>query len=219
MANKGSIADIRKKFHQTHELISTSYHEAGHTIYGLLHFMKIESVLVYEEKKSKRICGFTHYNSPNLADIQDPDLLNERLHVEIGLSYAGLVAEKRHFKMISGSDKFPMFLKEGSGTDISSAALLFEKFSIVEPGKKRHKYKQTLMKNIDHELIEHWDAITLVAHALFKRKKLYFHDLRSLMTKKSEHKKFWKERFEIITSFYENCGALDEFHLKYILSL
>src|SRR5678816_3676208 len=136
MANSSAgIGNIRKKFHETHELISTAYHEAGHTVYGLLHCIKIESVSVFEVKKSKRIEGFTHYDHPkDIAEIEDPVLFNERLHAEIGLSYAGLVAEKHHFKMISGSDRFPMFLREGSSCDINEAAALFQKYNLVEPG-------------------------------------------------------------------------------------
>jgi ATP-dependent Zn protease len=217
--NRGSIADIRKKFHQTHELISTSYHEAGHTVYGLLHFMKIQSVLVFEEKKSKRICGFTHYDSPSIIEIKDPDLFNERLHSEICLSYAGLVAEKRHFKIMSGSDKFPMFLRDGSSTDINYASILFQKYNLMDSGKKRYHYKQSLMREIDVELQDNWDAVTLVAHSLFKKKKLYFHDLRSLLSKKSEHKEFWKKQCLAIGDFYQNAGTLDEKELKSILSL
>ena len=115
MANNStaSIGNIRKKFHEIHELISTSYHEAGHTVYGLLSLMKIESVCVFADKKSKRIEGFTHYNSPRLDFIQDNTLFGNRLYCEIGLSYAGLIAEKRHFKLISGSDKFPSVSKRG----------------------------------------------------------------------------------------------------------
>ena len=60
----GTIANVRKKFHSTHELITTSYHEAGHAVYGLLKCMKIEEVSVFENKKTKRIEGFTYYKSP-----------------------------------------------------------------------------------------------------------------------------------------------------------
>jgi hypothetical protein len=217
MAGKGTIADIRKKFHKTHELISTSYHEAGHTLYGLLHLMKIESVLVYEEKKSKRICGFTHYNSPDLAEIKDPELLNERVHAEICLSYAGLIAEKRYFKVISGSDKFPMFLREGSSSDINCASVLIKRFNTAPSGRKRYKYKQELIKQIGVEILTNWNDVVLIAHALFKKKKLYFHDLRTLLTQKSENKKFWKAQFALITHTYENTGLLDENYLKSIL--
>lgn len=221
MANNsvGSIGDIRKKFHEIHELISTSYHEAGHTIYGLLHFMKIESVYVFEDKKSKRIEGFTHYNSPTVVDIKDSTLQNNRLYAEIGLSYAGLIAEKHHFKMISGSDKFPMFLKEGSSHDIKSAADLFQKYNISEPGRKRYQYKKKMIRDIDHELQDNWDAVTLVAHGLIKKKKLYFSDLVTLLSKKTEDREFWKEQLKAINYFYDNAASLDEKDLKSILSL
>lgn len=215
----GSIGNIRKKFHQTHELISTSYHEAGHTVYGLLHMMDVGSVLVFEDKKSKRIHGFTHYNPTDLANTQDISLFNDRLHAEICLSYAGLVAEKRHFKMISGSDKFPMFLREGSSHDTSEACALFQRWSLCKPGKERYNYKQRLIRQIDQELIEHWDAVSLVAHGLFKKKKLEFHELQSLLTKKAKDKRFWKEQFKTLNYLYKNNEGLDEKELKIKLSL
>jgi ATP-dependent Zn protease len=221
MANNstGSIGNIRKKFHETHELISTSYHEAGHTVYGLLHFMNIGPVLVFEDKKSKRIHGFTHYDPSQLSQIQDPVLFSDRLHAEIGLSYAGLVAEKRHFKMISGSDKFPMFLKEGSSHDFAEAATLFDKYNLSEPGRKRYKYKQKLLKLVDQELQEHWDAVTLVAHGLFKKKNIELSELKVLLTRKTEDKEFWKKIFKVHDQMYSNSEPLDEKDLKSILSL
>jgi len=72
--NTGSIGEIRKKVTKTHELISTSYHEAGHVIYALLHFMLVDSVQIYEDKKLKRINGVTYYDFPIEFDtISDPD--------------------------------------------------------------------------------------------------------------------------------------------------
>lgn len=215
----GSIGSIRKKFHETHELISTAYHEAGHTIYGLLHLMNVESVLVFTDKKSKRIEGFMHYNPTDLNAIQDLTLFNDRLHAEICLSYAGLVAEKRFFKMISGSDKFPMFLREGSSHDTSEARALFQKWGLCKSGRERYNYKQRLVKQINLELVEHWDAITLVAHSLFKKKRLYFSELQDLLTKKSKDKQFWKEQFKAINHLYKNGEVLDEKEIKSILSL
>ena len=215
----GSIGNIRKKFHQTHELISTSYHEAGHTIYGLLHYMKIESVSVFTDKKSKRIEGFTYYNSPTVSSIQDPILFNDRLHAEICLSYAGLVAEKHHFKLISGSDKFPMWLREGSSNDTTSAAALFQKYGLVEPGRKRYNYKQKLIKITNQELKDHWDVVTLVAHSLVKKKKIYYSELQDLLTRKSKDKQFWKDKFRAINFIYNNPETLDENTIKSIMSL
>lgn len=217
--NPGSIGSIRKKFHQTHELISTAYHEAGHTIYGLLHLMDVTSVRVYTDKKSKRIEGFTAYNPPELEQIQDLVLFNDRLHAEIGLCYAGLAAEKRFYKLISGSDKFPMFLRDGSWHDTAEARQLFQKWQLCKSGRERYNYKQKLIKLASQEMSEHWDAVTLVAHSLFKKKKLDYLELQTLLTKKCRDKQFWKDRFKTINYLYKNNECLDEKQIKSIMSL
>lgn len=221
MANNGigTIDEIRKKSHQIHEFISTAYHEAGHTIYGLLHFMKIESVYIFEEKKSKRIEGFTHYTSPPLDSIQDPTLLDNRIYSEIGLSYSGLVAEKYYFKTASGSDKFPLFLRDGSSHDTYSASQVIRKYNLAPPGRKRYDFKKKIIREINHELQENWDAVTLVAHALFQKKKLSYSELKDLLTKKGKNKSFWKEQFKSINYLYDNAAHLGEKDFKEMLSI
>lgn len=219
MDNLYSIDNVRKKFHKIHELISTSYHEAGHTIYGFLHLFKIESVTVFENKKTKRIDGFTSYIDTLVEEIKDEDLLNSRLYSEIGFNYSGLVAEKHYFKMISGSDKFPMFLKDGSSIDIMHAAQLFKKYNISEPGIKRGSYKKKIIKEVDEELGENWEAITIVAHQLIKNKKLNYLELKYLLTHKNSKKEFWKKQFKKIDYFYDEDKVLDENDFKNILSI
>jgi hypothetical protein len=217
MAN--NIGNIRKKCHETFELISTSMHEAGHTIYGLLHFINVGPVLVFQDKKSKRIHGLTLYDTLKLSEINDPVLFNYRLYSEIGLSYSGLVSEKHHFKLSSGSDKLPMFLKEGCGQDLSEATALFNKYNLSEPGAKRAKHKRKIIKSIETELNEHWGDVCLVAHFLFKKNKISALELRKLLLKKSENKEFWKENFKIHDQLYNNSQTLDEINIKSILSL
>ncbi len=209
MANNGvgSIGDFRKKVTKTYEFISTSYHEAGHTIYGLLHLMKIESVMVFEDKKHRRINGFTHYHSPHLDKIEDGKVLNDRISAEIGLSYAGLVAEKHQFALASGSDKFPLFLKDGSSDDTMGASAIIRKYNVAPPGRKRYEYKKKTIIKVRYELQEHWNAVTVIAHALFRRKQLTFSDLKDLLTKKTKNKKFWKEQFKTIASIYMDDGT------------
>lgn len=218
--NTGSIGEIRKKVTKTHELISTSYHEAGHVVYAILHFMLVSSVSVYQNKKLKRIEGVTYYNYPSEFDaIEDPSLLNTLLRSEVGVSYAGLIAEKSLFKSISGSNQIPMFIKDGSGTDTKSAAIIIEKYNLAPPGVKRTAYKQKLMREVQHELHNNWDAVTVIAHALFQHRKLTFADLCELLTKKTDNKKFWKEQFKNIIYFYANCQDLDEKDLKSIMAI
>lgn len=220
MANHGvgSLSDLRKKITQTHEYISTSYHEAGHVIYGLVKGWKIESVYVFELKKTKRINGFTHYSDPpTLPKSQDSEIFDHFIVSEIGLKYAGLVAEKCHFKKMSGSDKFPLFLRDGSSDDTLSAAALIKTHNLATPGRKRYAYKKKLIRETQLVIEDNWDAVTAVAHALFKKKRLSFDDLRKILTKNTKNKKYWKTQFANITYIYENSGGLDENNLKYIL--
>lgn len=215
-----SLHNLRRKFARTHELIFVSYHEAGHVICGLLHHMMIGPVYVIESKREKRIWGITHFES-TLDDkkITNANLIAKRLYSEICMHYAGLIAEKYHYKSISGSDKFPMNLKYGSESDTSAAAALIKQYNLAPPGRKRYAYKKRLIKETFHELQDNWDDVTLVAHALFNRRRLGVADLQLLLTKKSKNKSFWKEQFKTINYLFDNRTALDEKDLKSILSL
>ena len=84
----GSISDIRKKITNIHEMISTSYHEAGHTIYSLLCGMRVPYVYIFKNKKNKRIQGFCYYETPDVAQMQDPHLVFSLVDSEIGIKYA-----------------------------------------------------------------------------------------------------------------------------------
>jgi len=215
----GSIADIRKKVTKTHEFISTSYHEAGHTIYALLHLMRVSSASVFEDKKLKRVHGNTYYEYPSDFDeVQDQDLLNTLVRAEVGISYAGLIAEKSLFRSISGSKQTPTFISDGSGSDNKSAREVIKKYNLAPPGPKRTAYKQKVMREVQQELHDNWDAVMVVSHALFRHRRLSFEDLQELLTKKTHNKKFWKDQFKKISHFYNNSKTLDEKDLKIILS-
>jgi hypothetical protein len=216
MANngKGSISDIRKKITATHEMISTSYHEAGHAIYSLLCGMRVPYVCIFTNKKNNRVEGFCHYETPDVASLQDANLVFSLVDSEIGIKYAGLTAERYNFKIISGSDKFPMFLRDGSSDDTLSAAALIRKYNIVSPGKKRYSYKKRKINQVLKELQIYWDDVTLLAHLLFAKKRLSFFDIKKLLIKKSPNKNFWKEQFKIISEIFDKNMYLDESYLK-----
>lgn len=216
---KGSITEVRKKVTKTHEFISTSYHEAGHAVIALLYLMKVSSVSVFENKQFKRIHGICYYDYPSDFDeIQDPELLNTLVRAEIGISYAGLIAETSLFRSISGSKQTPTFISYGSADDNKSAREVIKKYNLAPPGPKRTAYKRKLMAEVQNELHEHWDAVMAIAHALFRHRRLSFVDLQELLTKKTRNKKFWKDQFKKISYFYDNSQNLDEKDLKSILS-
>lgn len=199
MAKGASIGEVRKKVTKTYELIATSYHEAGHTIFALLHCMKVNSVYVFEHKIFKRIHGFTQYESRSTTEnCHIADFLEQ----EIGLSYAGLLAEKYHFKMISGSDQVPMFIKEGSSDDLSDIRQIINKYNPVPAGNKRYAYKQAIARKTTALLAEHWDSVDVVSHALFKHKKLSYQDLKALLTTKTKNRKFWRGIFKEIERIF-----------------
>lgn len=201
--NTVPIREIRKKVTKIHELISTSYHEAGHTIYSLLHLMHVFSVSIYEDKETKRIHGLTqYYYLGNLDEVPEGDVKKYMLLIEISNSYAGLIAEKILFKSISGSDKIPMFTKNLSSEDNIEANNLIKKYNIVPPGKKRSAYKRLLNKKVSLELNSNWDAVSTVAHALFKHRRLTYDDLKELLIKKTNNKKYWKEQFKKMDRYY-----------------
>ncbi|CAB4197059.1 hypothetical protein UFOVP1290_579 [uncultured Caudovirales phage] len=209
--------NARANISKLYDCIISAYHESGHVIYGLLHFMKVSSVNLFEDKKNKRIGGLCNYEcAKDLSDIKDNSLFNEQLKYEICIKYAGLTAEKYHFRTISGSDKFPIFLRDGSSDDTLSAAALIKQYNIVLPGEKRYVYKKKLIKEIALELQQHWNAVTIVSHVLFRKKKLNYTDLKKLLTTKTVNKKFWKKQFKIIDYIFENSQTLDDKDLSII---
>lgn len=219
MPNKGirSISDVRKKLTYTHDLISTAYHEAGHAVYGLLHFMKIPLVYVYENKKNKRIEGLCHYEYlMSLSDIKDTQLRIKMIKTEICFKYAGLTSEKNYYKSISGSDAFPMLLRDGSSDDTLSAAALIKLYDMAPPGKKRYNLKKKLIKHTLRDLQENWDVVIMIAHHLFKKKKINFSQLKDLIIE-NDSRNFWKTHFEIIDSLYDNINSLSEKTIKSII--
>jgi hypothetical protein len=209
MVNGASIGELRKKVTKLYDLIGTAYHEAGHTIFGLLCCMKVVSVYVYEEKKLKRIYGYTNNTIPLLDSIEDTLLFNKLLENEIGFSYSGFLAEKYHFKIISGSDQVPMFIKNDSYNDMKELNKLIKQYNLAPPGKKRYAYKQKIARKTLRTLQENWSDVSLIAHNLFSHKRLSHQDLQEILTSKSDNKKFWKEQFKLISQIYDN-GPLDE---------
>jgi hypothetical protein len=197
---------ITQKLSQDYELISTSFHEAGHTICGLLFFARITAVTVNYTAKS--VEGYTHYEIID-THFNDESVIEFLKLAEISISYAGLAAEKIYYKDICGSDKFPMMLRDGSSHDILNAADVIKKFNFAPPGKKRYLFKKKISRNLKILLQEHWDAVRLVAHALYAKKKLSHDDLKDLLTKRSKNKEFWKNRFKEINLIFDSSKTPD----------
>jgi len=225
MPDNSSIISIDKdtvKLAQTQDLISTSFHEAAHTIYSLLHFMEVDNVSVFYNNDCNRFEGLTYYYSIyheiDLNTIEDYQLFYYIIISEVCTRYSGQVGERLFFKTISGSDKLPIFVKNGSSNDTEIAAGLISKYNLAEAGKPRYNYKKKLIKNITKELQTNWGDVTLIAHLLFKKKKITYNKLKTLLIKNSQNKDFWKSQFKIIEYIYSNISSISHEYLKTLVT-
>lgn len=112
-----------------------------------------------------------------------------------------------------------MFLRDGSSDDTLSAAALIRQYNISPPGKKRYSYKKKKINEVLHSLKDYWDDVTLLAHRLFRKKRMSFIDIKNLLIKHSPNKKFWKEQLKIISDLFDKNMHLDEKYLKHTLSV
>ncbi len=205
-------------YFREHDLVMTCVHEAGHALYGLLHLMKVHPVQIMEDKKTCQISGLTTFHFPlDSQEIEDPELRREMMKAEISLNYAGLSAERIHFKSVSGSDRFPGSWKNSSSSDTRAAGLLMKKFNLAPPGRKRYLLKKKLIAAVDAELSSYWDDLMIISHGLFQGKNLSFEGLRELLTKRSQDKDYWKARFRDIAEIFDDQSTIEEDYLKSLL--
>lgn len=212
------MSDHKARLSQEFDLITTAFHEAGHTISGLLNLMKIQFVCIDAkmDRNLNKDLGYTNFIiAADFKYVQDLDLKKELLIREIYVNYGGLAAEKLLYKDICGTYNIPMILKVGSYLDRDRCAELISAHNLAPPGRKRYAFKKkSLQKSID-QLEESWSDVKLVAHILFRKKRLTYDQLRAILTKKSEHKDFWKEHFKIINKIYRNCHGMADEDLRY----
>lgn len=214
-----NLSIFRKQVSKNYETVSVAYHEAGHVICSLLKHMNVESASIYEERHSRKMGGETFFNTREDREV------NQRLeqHFMIGevyVNYAGLIAEKLLYKKISGSDKFPSFLKDGSSLDTEAAAKLIKKLNLAQPGKERYLYKQKIIKQITNLLDDHWKEIELIAHFLIQKKKINAKQIKSLLIRRSGNKLFWKQRFNTIGLILSlDKTSLDDEIIRIIVSV
>jgi hypothetical protein len=180
--------------------------------------MRVNYVVVFENKEYMRVDGLTYYDYPGQLEAirTNQKLLDLGTRAEVGINYAGLIAEKIFLQVISGSSQTPLFVSEGSSDDNKTARELIKKYNLAAPGKQRSKWKQKLLQEIRHELYAYWDDVVLVSHALFAKHRLGLEDLQAILTKKSKNKAFWRDQFKKIGRLYD--PALDIESLRIILT-
>jgi len=201
------------KLSQNHSMISTAYHEAGHAVCTLLMFGKVSSVFV---EKNRRVSGETNFELIDCEYNDIQELHNFVINSEISINYAGMIAEKILYKDITGSTIWPKVLKIGCESDIKRITELIKKNNLSPPGEKRYRLKNKIQRNINKLLLEHWDAIKIIAHALFERNRLVHDDIKYLLIKKSNNPKFWINQFKYINLFIDQNKLIDNKDMKII---
>jgi hypothetical protein len=222
MIKKSRSPKVKRKLHKLsiakqqsndYGLIATSYHEASHTIVGLASLILIEDVTVVDSQE-----GTTNYFRYHAGDADTNNLKKILATSEIKTIYAGLVGEKMYYKDICGSSKFPMHLKEGSSIDTSIASQLIRRYNLAASGKPTFEFKQHIREEVERILIRHWQAVKVVAHALYKKKKLNSQELKYLLVRIPQDKEFWKDKFKTMKIIYDEDNDLSMKMVRNLIS-
>lgn len=208
--NGEKFGSVSLKLAQNYRTISVAYHEAGHAICGLLHFMQVYDVRVNELRRG--VSGNTDFHV--LYIDQDYSQLDTKIkdymiNSELLMQFAGLSAEKLFFKDLSGSDNFPLALRLGVEPDFRRAAELIKKYNLAEPGNKRYLFKKKMFRHTTSLLKDFWEDIKLVAYELYGKRKMNYDELRQLLSKKSLNKKFWRKQFKNIDTLFSEDSRID----------
>jgi hypothetical protein len=187
--------DVFKKQVNDYNLIASAWHESGHAVCGLHNYLMVFNVNVIAPHYNM---GNTEYFYYDVSSYQDHYLIKLFAILDLQATYAGLLAERLYYENICGSDKFPMHLKIGSSDDINLASKEIRKYKLALPGKETFNLKKKIKNDTGKILTEHWQSVKLVAHRLYQKKQLSFDDLKYILTRQTDQKEFWKDRFRKI---------------------
>lgn len=209
------MASSIKKSAIDYSLIACSFHEASHTICALLNYFEVPDVSMRIDGNDA--VGLTSFYTYKNGHVEDDELFRIMLLSDIQVAYAGLVGEKHYYKDICGNDKFPIHLRIGSAEDIEVAAKLIRKHNLASSGKSTYILKKRIQKDVNDVLIEFWASVKIIAHALYAKRKLDYDDLKYLLTRKSDQKDYWKEKFKAIKFIHNDNKVPPEKEVKDIL--
>lgn len=200
---------------QDYAKIAMCWHEASHTICGLINYINILQVYIISHKYDH---GKTSYEMYDCSEIKDKNLARTILLHEIQTLYAGLIGEKLYYKEICGSDNFPMHLRIGSSNDIRDAAKLIAKYKLSEPGASRYQFKKQIQNDVKKIIEDYWSDIKLISHILYRYDELNHDELKYFLTRRSVNKEFWTIKFKDIKKIYKEEKEFEENILKKLLN-
>jgi hypothetical protein len=201
-----------KKQSIDYSLIAAAHHEAAHTIIALLNLIQVSDVSVRIDEADAT--GLTQFYMYKNSHTDDKELSNILIFADLQVAYSGLTGERIYYKDICGSSKFPLHLRIGSSEDFASAQKLIRTNNLAAPGPETSALKKKLQSEVESMLIAYWDDVKLVAHALYQRRKLYYVDLKNLLTRKNDRKDFWKMQFKLINFIHHDSKIPEEQEVK-----
>lgn len=214
-----SIKDTHKKLSSEFDRIITSYHEAGHAVCALVNFMKVEYVEMQEDDRMGGETSFIDISDVHkYAQFETKSFISKIKKNEVCIRYAGIAAEKIIYKKLCGSSKFPRILSQGSSDDIQDISDIIKNYNLADAGTTRVQLKNTLSKKSSKQLEEHWNEVITIAHALFKRKRINYQEIKFLILKKTTNKSFWKNQFKLIDFYFDASKELDTANINFITS-
>jgi hypothetical protein len=184
------------------ESICMEYHESSHAILALYNCFQVFYMSVRNPDEKD---GRTDFYIP--LEIKDQELKRSLLMAELQTMYAGLMGERILYRDLCGNGKFPKHLQVGLSFDIKLASNLIRRHELAPAGKETAEFKKNIQRKVEKILMEHWDSVKLIAHALHKNRKIVsFEELRQLLTRKSNEKEFWREKFSKTKLIYGHGG-------------
>lgn len=212
--------DYKIRLSKEFDLISTLFHEAAHTICCLKFYIKVDAVFVKFEQtdENKQAGGGTYYKHIVDTDFTKDDFYYGCMYEEIKINYAGLAAEKLLYKKLTGSNSLPQLIKRGSKYDLDYINKIIKTNNLASPGKERTKLKADLFKETTDLLNENWEDLSLLAHLLFKKRRLEYVEIKKILIKKSVNKSYWKKQFKLIELINKSDFFLKEEELKKIFN-
>lgn len=206
------MSSSMKKQSIDYSLIAAAHHEASHSIVALLNLIQVSDVSVKIDDADAT--GLTQFYMYKNSHTEDKELLEMLTIADLQVAYAGLQGEKLYYKDICGSSKFPLHLRIGSSEDFSTAQKLIRSHNLASPGKETSALKKKLQVEVEQMLVAYWDDVKLVAHQLYKRRKLFYADLKNLLTRNNDNKDFWKTQFKLINFIHHDSKVPGEQEVK-----
>jgi hypothetical protein len=193
------ISSSTYKLANDYSLILACYHEAGQALMATNNYFYVNSIVVDKfggEVIHDRLLDYEH--------TIDKKLLKKVCILELQICYAGLVAEKYFYSMITGKNSIPRFLSNSSAMDLSYASGLIRKYNICSSGKKTHELKTNTQIFVDEFIHKNWLLVKLIATHLYQHKTIKGIKLKSLIINNSSKFYYWNCKFNSMNEIYNS---------------